>query len=188
MAAECQECTEAVNTNYTLHTGILTVCLESNPGVILDLGNIKGLDFVNSPEFLDHFRGSDGSLDAVIPLRRNYSITGTLEELTPDNFALFVGGTAVANLPSGCRVPLAGVSGDCSPATGSVSFFHTFACGQKTMEVIFWRAVIGSSESTMSFGEDILEFPVTVRALPCDSQHPDAPFGEVIFSEECPVS
>ena len=187
MAAECQDCTEAVNTNYTLHTGTLTVCLESD-GIVRDLGNVKGFEFVNSPEFLDHFRGSDGSLDAVIPLRRNYSFNATLEELTPSNMAMFTGGTPIANLPSGCKVPLAGVTGDCSPATGSVSFLHQFACGNKTIEIILWRAVIGSSESTLSLGEDILEIPITVRALPCDSLHPTEPFGVIIFSEECLAS
>lgn len=188
MTVECQACTEAVNQNYTLNTGILTVCPEGGGGDVLNLGNVKGLSFRHTPEFIDHFRGRDGALDAVIPLRKNFGMDMVLEELTPANFALMVGGTQIANTPSGCLIPFTGISGDCSLSTGSVEFFHQFACGAKTLTITFWRAVIASAESVLTFGPEILEIPITVRALPCDSQYPDKPFGQAVFSDECATS
>jgi len=183
---ECQACTEAINQNYTLRTGRVTVCLESD-NVERDLGDVQGLEFSNAPEFLEHFRGFDGALDAVIPLRREFTLNMTLHEITAANMALLVGGTLV-NTPSGCRIPLTGFTGDCAPSTGTMEFVHTFACGAKTLTIVFWRAIFAAAESTMTFGESFLELPVNVRALPCDSLHPTEPFGYIEFSEECDLS
>ena len=51
----------------------------------------------------------------------------------------------------------------------------------------FWRAAI-FSEFALSFGEAIVNFPVSFQALPCESAHPEAPFGEIEFSDECSLS
>lgn len=186
MTVECQSCTEAINQNYTLRTGRVTVCLESD-SIIRDLGDVQGLEFSNAPEFLEHFRGSDGALDAVIPLRREFTLNMTLHELTAANMALVVGGTPV-NTPSGCRIPLTGFTGDCAPSTGAMEFLHTFACGAKTFAIVFYRAVFAAAETTLAFGESFLELPISVRALPCDSDHPSDPYGYLEFSEECDLS
>jgi len=187
MAVECQSCTEAINQNYTLRTGRVTVCLESD-GIVRDLGDVQGLEFSHAPEFIEHFRGSDGALDAVIPLRREFTMNMTLHELTPANMALVVGGSQVVNTPSGCKIPLTGFTGDCSPSVGAIEFLHTFACGAKTFAITLWRAVIAASETTLTFGDSFVELPISVRALPCDSLHPTEPYGVIEFSEECDLS
>lgn len=187
MTVECQECTESVNSNYTLHTGRVTVCLDSD-GVIRDLGNVVSIAFGFVPEFVEHFRGSDGGLDAKIPLRKNYTLNMVVDELTPANFAIFVGESMSVNLPSGCKIPLRGATGQCTGSTGAFQFEHQFACGDKTLTINIWRALLSATEGTLEFGEDILSIPISVEALPCDSTHPDEPYGNVIFSQECESS
>lgn len=187
MAAACQDCTEAINQNYTLRTGRVTVCLESD-GVVRDLGDVQVVSFTTSPEFLEHFSGRTGALDAVIPLRKEYTINLTLNELTPANMALVVGGSMVVNTPSGCKIPLTGFTGDCAPSTGAFQFVHDFACGDKSMTINLWRAVFAATETALEFGDTFVELPVSVRALPCDSLHPTEPYGNIEFSEECDLS
>lgn len=186
MAAECQPCVEAANANYTLRTGTLTVCLESD-GVVRDLGNVSELAFRFEPEFLEHFNGATGELDAKIPIRSRFYIDVTLEEITPANLAVLLGQTQTPNTPSGCIIPIRGPQG-CASQTASIEFVHTFACGDKTLTIRLWRAVIGAA-STMTFGGDeFVNIPLTFEALSCESIHPDSPLGELEFSENCVLS
>ncbi len=187
MAAECQPCTEVANDNYTLHTGRVTVCLQSD-GIVRDLGNISELTFRFTPEFLEHFRGEDGQLDALIPLRRGFTIEGVLDELTPSNMSILLGEAQVPNTPSGCIIPLRGPSGDCASAIASVEFVHTMSCLTKTVTFRLWRAAIGAEAEIVFGGDDFLNFPVSFRALDCSSVHPTSPFGEIEFSEACVLS
>lgn len=186
MTVECQPCTESVNQNYTLGTGELTVCLEAD-GIIRNLGNVSEVGFTATPEFVEHFRGSDGALDAIIPLRKDFTMNVTLDELTPINFALFLGGTLV-NTAGGCKIPLTGFTGQCAVSQAAVQFVHTKRCSGETITINIWRAFLGAEESSLTFGEDIASLPISVRALPCDSLHPTEPYGNIEFTEECLAS
>ena len=179
-------CTEQTNENYTLHTGVLKIRLASD-GLVRNLGNIQSLSLNATPEFVEHFRGVDGQLDAKIPLRTRYVLEGVLEELTPGNAAAALG-VAQVNEAGGCKIPLRGSgTGDCDGNIAAVHFQHTMACGSKTIDIFMWRAVI-SSEFVLAFAEDIVNFPITLEALPCESLFPDEPFGRIEFSEACTVS
>lgn len=186
MTVECQPCVEAVNQNYTLGTGEMTVCLESD-GIIRNLGNVSELTLTSTPETLEHFRGSDGALDAIIPLRKDFTLSATLDELTPTNFALFLGGTLV-NTVNGCKIPLTGFTGTCSVSTAAMQFIHTMRCSGRTVTINIWRAFFGSEETSITFGEEIANLPLAIRALSCASLHPDEPFGNVEFEESCVTS
>lgn len=186
MTVECQSCAESLNQNYTLGTGELTVCLNSD-GIIRNLGNVSEVGLSASPEFVEHFRGRDGALDAIIPLRKDFTLSATLDELTPINFALFLGGTLVSTV-GGCKIPLTGFTGECSVSQAAVQFVHTMRCSGRTITINIWRAFLGATEAEMTFGEEIVSLPINIRALPCDDLHPTEPYGNIEFEEECVTS
>lgn len=179
-------CTETTNENYTLHTGTLKIKLESD-GLVRNLGNINSLTLSATPEFVEHFSGTDGQLDAKIPLRTRYTLEGVLEELTPGNVAAALG-VAQVNEAGGCKIPLRGSgTGDCDGNIAAVHFQHQFACGSKTLDIFFWRAVV-SSDFALAFGEAIVNFPILLESVSCASQFPDEPYGRIEFSEACTTS
>lgn len=182
---ECQPCTEIANENYSLHSGRVTVCRQGEAAAI-DLGNIKEMTFRYAPEFLEHFRGEDGQLDAKIPIRKRFFLNGILEELTPRNVALLLGEDQVPNTPTGCLVPLRPFA-SCNTSVAAVEFVHTFPCGDKFVTIRLWRAAI-TTEAELTFGADLLEIPISFEALSCESLHPDSSYGEIEFSENCVLS
>lgn len=183
---DCHVCTETANENYTLHTGRLFACRQGESAA-RDLGNIAELTFRFAPEFLEHFAGDTGQLDAKIPIRKRFYLDGTLEELTPANMALLIGESQVPNTPSGCIIPLRRFQ-SCDAAIAAVEFVHTFPCGDKTVTIRFWRAAI-TTEAELTFGADsLVQIPLSFEALDCSSLHPDSPYGEIEFSEACALS
>lgn len=180
----CAECTEEVNDNYTLRTGDVYIC--GPDGVTRSLGNVQLLEFTFTPNSIEHRSGKDGSIDAIIPLTEDFGMTATVDEMTPQNLAYLLGQDLIESV-DGCTIPLAAVQ--CTREY-SFQFVHTIACSNpaRTITFNFWRAVIAPVEVTVSFGEEIVNFPIQVRAKKCSSLHPDSPYGEILFNQACPTS
>lgn len=176
----CSSCTEEVNTNYTLHTGDAYIC--GPDGATRDLGNVQVGRFGFNPNVIEHRRGKDGSLDAIVPVSEDFQMELVLEELTPANVSFLLGQDMV-NTANGCEIALD------TPECGrdyAFQFVHTFPCEAKTLQIDFWRALI-LSPFTMEFGESLLNYPLIVRALKCDSIHPSQPYGRMVFNVACPA-
>jgi hypothetical protein len=183
MAAVCEPCTETVNDNYTLRTGVLTYCGED--GITRSVGNVQALDLTYTPNSIEHRAGATGSIDAVIPLSEDFGLVVTVDEMTPNNWGLLFGQDAISSVGE-CTIPLD--RNQCAREF-AIEFIHTFPCSDKTITIRLWRAIIAPVETTISFGgEEIISFPITIRAKDCASLHPGSRYGEIVFSEECPAS
>lgn len=182
--AICSDCTETIPDDYLINTGDAWWC-DASDGVTHDLGNVKLLNFQYTPNVIEHRRGKDGAVDALIPVSEDFLLTVTVDRFNPRNVALMFGQDLVSSV-SGCEVPLKKRS--CG-REGSFQFIHDVRCsgGTKTVQIDIWRAAI-LAQATFSFGETLVEFPLAVRALPCDSTHPDNPYGRILFTGACPAS
>lgn len=178
----CAPCTEELNDNYTLGTGDLYLC--GADGITRSVGNVRLLDLVYTPNSVEHRRGKDGSFDAEIPLSEDFALVVTLDELTPQNLAWLFGQDLIHHT-DGCEVPLSRVQ---CLREFAAQFIHTFRCATKTLQIDIWRASIRPLETTISFGEEIVNWPMTIRAKSCVSIHPSNPYGRLLFNETCPVS
>lgn len=179
----CQPCTEELNDNYTIRTGDLYLC--GADGITRSLGNVQSLDFIYAPNSVEHRSGKDGSVDAIIPLSEDFSIAAVLDELTPQNLSYLLGQDMVSSV-DGCTIPLD--AAQCAREFAA-QFVHTFPCSTRTLTINIWRAIISpSEETTISFSEEILSFPIRIRAKACSSIHPGEKFGNLVFNEVCPVS
>lgn len=179
--AICAPCTEDFTDNYVIRTGDLYVC--GPDGITRSLGNIKVIDFVNTPNNVEHRSGKTGAVDAVLPLAEDFSLVATIDEITPQNLA-YILGQDLAQTADGCVIPL--TKRNCGRIY-SAQFVHSFACADKTITIDIWRALI-TSEVKLTFGETPAEVPITIRALSCASEHPDSEYGQITFSEACPLT
>lgn len=178
----CAPCTEELNDNYSLRTGDLYLC--GADGITRSLGNVQLLEFIFTPNAIEHRSGKSGSIDAIIPLSEDFGITATLDELTPHNLAYLLGQDLVSSV-EGCEIPLHSIQ--CAREF-SAQFVHQFPCATRTLTIDIWRAIIAPVESTISFGEEIINFPIQIRAKSCESIHPDNKYGRIVFNEACPTS
>lgn len=178
----CQPCTEEINDNYSLRTGDLYLC--GADGITRSLGNVQLLEFTYTPNAIEHRSGKTGAVDAVIPLTEDFGLVATIDELTPHNLAYLLGQDLVSSV-DGCEIPLA--RSQCAREFAA-QFVHTFPCATRTLTIDIWRAIISPIETTISFGEEIIAFPITIKAKSCASIHPSNEFGRIVFNEECPAS
>lgn len=178
----CQPCTEEINDNYTLRTGDMYLC--GADGITRSLGNVSLLEFTFTPNSIEHRSGKDGSIDAVIPLSEDFGLVITVDEITPHNLAYLLGQDLVSSV-EGCEIPLHSIQ--CAREFAA-QFVHQFPCATRTLTINIWRAIIAPVETTISFGEEIVSFPITVKAKSCASLHPEAKYGNLVFNEVCPVS
>ena len=178
----CAPCTELPNDNYTLRTGDLYYC--GDDGITRSVGNVRLLDFTFTPNSIEHRSGKTGSVDAVIPLSEDFGMVVTIDEITARNLALLLGQDVISSVGS-CTIPLHTIQ---CVREYSVQFVHNFPCSDRSLTIDIWRAIITPVETTVSFGEEIVNFPITVRAKDCSSIHPTAKYGQIVFNETCPAS
>jgi hypothetical protein len=178
----CETCAEEVQDNYTINTGDLYICGQEM--VERSMGNVVEFTFRNVPEFIEHKRGKDGQLDAVIPVAEMFSFEISLDEITPLLFAVGLSQDWLS-VPAGCSIPF---QKRLCTKVWNVKFEHNFPCGSKSLDLWMWRAAV-YSEFTIGFttgGGSAVSVPITFTALPCESLHPGAPFGEAVFNVACP--
>lgn len=176
-------CTEEASPNYTIGTFDLYVQPSGATSETL-VGNIQTGGFQFTPTIVEHRRGKDNSLDALFKIGSDYIINGTLDELNPFNLAMILNEDYVT-VGGGCRINLTG--GRCVK-TYYARLEHTFPCKTKALSVVFWRAQI-LADTTVTFDPATpSNFPVVVKSLSCESQHPTNPFGYLFISEACPLS
>lgn len=175
-------CTEALDESLTL--GTFRLFIQAEGGSEQEVGNIETGSFQYTPNIFEHRRGLDNSLDAQIALGRDYTINFTTDAITVRNLAVLLNEPTVNDV-DGCQIPLRGSR--CVEQYG-VRLLHFYPCGEKTLEIEFWRAAI-LSEFTLNFER---ENPATIqgiiKALNCESAHPTEPYGRITITESCPDS
>lgn len=175
-------CTEALDETLTL--GTFRLFIQAAGGTEQEVGNIETGSFEYTPNIFEHRRGLDNSLDAQIALGRDYIINFTTDSITTRNLAVLLNEQTV-NSVEGCEIPLTGSR--CVIQYG-VRLLHFFPCGDKTLEIEFWRASI-LAPFTLNFER---ENPATlqgiIKSLNCESTHPTEPYGRITITETCPAS
>jgi hypothetical protein len=169
------------NDAYTLHTGDLYIC--GPDGTTTSVGNVQVLAFNFRPNVVEHRKGKTGGLDALLPLTEDFELVVTVDEMNPFNWATALG-VDVIETQGGCIVPFKRT--ECNRVYG-IQFVHTFPCGDRTLTIDIWRALI-VAEVSVEFGETPASFQLTIRATECESSHPDAPYGQMTFNVACPTS
>ncbi len=175
-------CTESVDETLTL--GTFRLFITRPGGSEQEIGNIETGGFQYTPNIFEHRRGLDNSLDAQIALGRDYAINFTTDSISTYNLSVLLNEETVNGVDE-CIIPLTGSR--CVINYG-VRLLHFFPCGDKTLEIEFWRASI-LSEFEMNFER---ENPATIqgviKSLNCESQHPTEPYGRITITEACPSS
>lgn len=175
-------CTEALDESLTL--GTFRLFLTKPGGSEHEVGNIETGSFEYTPNIFEHRRGLDNSLDAQIALGRDYIINFETDSITIANIADLLNEDTVNDV-DGCQIPLTGSR--CVINYG-VRLLHFFPCGDKTLEIEFWRASI-LAPFTLTFER---ENPATlqgiIKSLNCESIHPTEPYGRITITETCPAS
>lgn len=175
-------CTEATNPNYTIGTFRLYVRPEG--GDEIEIGNIQTGSFEFAVNTVEHRRGTDNSLDAIFAIGKDYIINFTADEITSGNLSVLLNEDYVT-VSGGCQVPF---TGDRCVREYGVRLVHQFPCAEKTLTIIFWRAII-LSPFTLSFDAGAnANFGGIVRAMNCESAHPSNPYGYAFITEACPTS
>jgi hypothetical protein len=175
-------CTETANPNYTFGTG--EIFLTPAGELEFSLGNVISVAFVFTPNLLEHRRGIDNSLDAIYAIGKDYTFNFTADEITSQNLGVLLNEDLV-DFEGGCQVPF---TGDRCTRNYGVRFVHEFPCEDKTVTIVFWRAVI-LAELTLEFTQTgFAQFGSSIRALNCSSAHPTQPYGYLEVSGACPAS
>lgn len=175
-------CSETANPNYTFGTGELFI--QPTGGIEFSLGNIENVQFVYTPNLLEHRRGIDNSLDAIFAVGKDYTLNFQADEITSRNLGVLLNEDTV-QAGGDCEVPF---TGDRCTRTYGVRFVHEMPCEEKTVAITFWRAVI-LAELTLEFTrEGFATFGTSIRSLFCGSAHPTNPYGKLAISETCPAS
>lgn len=177
----CLDCDEVVPPDYVINTGDLYIC--GPDAITRDLGNVQVLDFSFRPNTVEHRKGKDGSLDAIMPLSEDFMLVATVDQIAPALMAYLLG-VDMVNVAEGCEIPFKSLECDRKYA---VQFVHAFRCADRTLTIDMWAALI-ISEFTMQFGQTIANVPMNIRATKCESVYPDKPYGRMLFSQTCPAS
>ena len=175
-------CTEEVNPSYTI--GSFDLFVRPSGGTEFNVGDIDtgGIQF--TPNVVEKRRGKDNSLAALFRIGSDYIINFTFSEITIQNMGMMYNEDLVP-FAGGCLIPF---TGSRCVRTYAVRLEHDFPCEDKQLVVVFWRAAILNDFTAPLDPGTPSAVAGSIRALNCESVHPNMPYGYLYISEACPTS
>lgn len=164
--------------NLQVGKGIVTF-QKDGAGAFRDLGNVS--DMVITPEVttLEHFSSREGTKkkDLVITLEQKATVKMTMEEFTPDNFALMVQGTNDEAAMGGPEVEIFGATA----ISGHLRFVGTNDVGPK-ITVDLYNVTFNPSGDLNFISDEFNGMEVTADVLAAQGGANDGKFGVAKFT------